>query len=283
VRVSIFSLGLLVAGLCSQVVAQSPANPAESLETLTTNANDPTAILAQLEIEEDYTPDEYGTQAAPNTIQIQPVIPIEPYSLMPLQQLVRPTFKVVTIPYGSGPSTNTQFDDTQFFDLFISRWPVPRTTGLRWGIGPYFVFPTATTRAAGKGAWQIGPAGAATYRGIPGLLLGGLLQQGTSFAYTAPDRKPVNQLTFQPLFVYQLGQGWYVRSRDATWTFNLRHNTSTEIPLSGGFGKVWKFSEDYALDASLAGEWMLYRQFDPQTEQFTLKFQVTMLFPRFEL
>ncbi len=45
----------------------------ESLETLTTNANDPTAILAQLKIEEDYTPDEYGTQAEPNTIQIQPV------------------------------------------------------------------------------------------------------------------------------------------------------------------------------------------------------------------
>jgi hypothetical protein len=190
---------------------------------------------------------------------------------------------VITIPYGYGPSTNTQFDDTQFFDLFVSRWPDPMTTGLRWGIGPYFVFPTATTRAAGKGAWQIGPAGATAYRGIPSLLLGGLLQQGTSFAYTAPDRKPVTQLTFQPIFVYQLGQGWYLRSRDATWTFNLRHNTSTEIPLSAGIGKVWKFSEDYALNASLAGEWMLYRQFDSQTEQFTLKFQVTLLLPHFEL
>jgi hypothetical protein len=46
---------------------------------------------------------------------------------------------------------------------------------------------------------------------------------------------------------------------------------------------VWKFNEDYALDASLAGEWMLYRQFDPQTEQFTVKFQMTVLFPHFEL
>jgi hypothetical protein len=277
------SLGLMVGGLCSQVAAQTLTYWQESLETLTTNANDPTAILAQLKIEEDYTPDEYGTQAEPNTIQIQPVIPVRPFSLMPLQQLLRPTFKVITIPYGSGPSTNTQFDDTQFFDLFDSRWPDPESTGIRWGIGPYFVFPTATTRAAGKGAWQIGPAGATTYRGVPGLLLGGLLQQGTSFAYTAPDRKPVKQLTFQPLFVYQLGQEWYLRSRDATWTFNLRHNTSTEIPLSGGVGKVWKFNEDYALDASLAGEWMLYRQFDPQTEQFTLKFQVTVLLPHFEL
>jgi hypothetical protein len=81
----------------------------------------------QLKIEEDYTLDEYGTQAAPDTVQIQPGIPIAPYSMMPLQQLVRSTFKLVTIPYGGGPSTNTQFGDTQFVDLFISRWPVPRT------------------------------------------------------------------------------------------------------------------------------------------------------------
>jgi hypothetical protein len=283
VRASIFSLGLLVAGLWSQVSAQNLVKQGVSLEELTTDSNDPTAILAQLKIEEDYTADEYGTEAAPNTIQIQPVIPIRPFSLMPLQQLVRPTFKVITIPYGSGPSTNTQFDDTQFFDLFVSRWPDVRTTGLRWGIGPYFVFPTATTRNAGKGAWQAGPAGAVVYRGIPGLLLGGLLQQGTSFAYTAPDRKPVTQLTFQPFFVYQLGQGWYLRSRDATWSFNLRHNTSTEIPLSAGIGKVWKLAEGRDINASIVGEWMLYRQFDPQTEQFTLKFQVTVLLPNVEL
>jgi hypothetical protein len=260
-------VGLALLALSSQSLAQQAAKPGESLEKLTEDANDPTAILAQLKIEDDYTPEEYGTQAAPNDIIIQPVIPIRPFSLMPLTQLVRPTFKVVTIAEGSGPATNTQFGDTQFFDLLVSRWPDPGKTGLRWGIGPYFVFPTATTSAAGSGTWQAGPAGAVVYRGIPGLLLGGLLQQGTSFSYTAPDRKPVTQLTFQPFFVYQLGQGWYLRSRDATWTFNLRHNTSTEIPLSAGLGKVWKFSEGRGLDASLVGEWMAYRQFDPGTEQ----------------
>ncbi len=76
------------------------------------------------------------TPSPQESIQIQPVIPIRPFSLRPLQQLVRPTFKVITIRYGSGPSTNTQFDDTQFFDLFVSRWPDVGTTGLRWGIGP---------------------------------------------------------------------------------------------------------------------------------------------------
>jgi hypothetical protein len=205
-------VAVLVTILHSPVFAQSGAKAQESLEELTTNANDPTAILAQLKIEDDYTPYEYGTQAEPNTIQIQPVIPIRPFSLIPVQQLIRPTFKVNTIAYGEGPATNTQFADTEFWDLFVSRWPDPMTTGLRWGIGPYFVFPTATTRAAGSGTWQAGPAAAFTYRGIPGLLLGGLFQQGTSFSYTAPDRKPVTQITLQPFIVYQLGNGWYLRS-----------------------------------------------------------------------
>jgi hypothetical protein len=69
-------------GTRSQAAAQSPAKPQESLETLTT---DPTTLLAQSKIENDYTVDEYGTEAEPNSIQIQPVIPIRLYSLMPLE------------------------------------------------------------------------------------------------------------------------------------------------------------------------------------------------------
>ncbi len=275
------SLILTAAGVCPQLAAQIA--PHQSLEELTTNSNDPTAILAQLKIEDDYTTSQFHSEAEPNTLVIQPVIPVRPFWFIPWQQLLRPTFKVATIPNGPGPSTNTQFGDTQFLDLFVARRPDFLVTGLRWGVGPYLVVPTATTRAAGSGTWQIGPAAAATYRGIPGLLVGGLFQQGTSFAYTAPDRRPVTQLTFQPFFVYQLGQGWYLRSRDATWTFNLRHNTSTEISLSAGIGKVWQVAEDRDINASIVGEWITYRQFDPKAPQFILKFQITVILPRVEL
>ena len=82
---------------------------------------------------------------------------------------------------------------------------------------------------------------------------------------------------------YQLGRGWYVKSSDATWTINWRHNTSTQIPLSAGFGKVWKFSDGYAIDTSFSGEWMAYRQFSPQTEQFALRFQMNLLLPQLQL
>ena len=81
----------------------------------------------------------------------------------------------------------------------------------------------------------------------------------------------VISLTFQPMISYQLGHDWYLRSSDATWTFNLRHATSTTIPLSAGLGKVWKFSNGMAINGSVAGEWMVYRQFAPQHRAIHLK------------
>ena len=129
----------------------------------------------------------------------------------------------------------------------------------------------------------MGPAMGFSYLGIQGLNIAGLMQQATSFAYTSSHSKPITSITFQPIVTYQLGNGWSAKSSDATLTFNLRHNTSTTIPLSAGLGKVWKLSDNYAVDTSVSGEWMIYRQFSSQTEQFTLNFTVSLLLPKLDL
>jgi hypothetical protein len=270
-------------GLPSRCLAQAAAAPTgDGSEPLSEEVNDPTASLTQVQVKDIYTPAQYGTNAQPNTLQIRPLFAIPGFSLIPLDQIARPTIRIVTVPDGKGAATTTAYDDTQFLDLFVMPWPDSRATGFRWGIGPYFVFPTATSRLTGQGAWQAGPAFAYSYRGIPGLNFAGLMQQATSFAYTSSASVPVTSLTFQPLISYQLGREWYIKSSDATWTFNLRHNTSTTMPISAGFGRVWKLSQGYAIDTSVSGEWMLYRQFSSQTEQFTLNFQVALLLPQVE-
>jgi len=258
------------------------ANQADN-EPLSEQVIDPLSHLTQMQIKDPYTPAEYGTNAQPNTIQLRAIFAIRPFSFMPLEQLVRPTIRIVTVPNGKGASTSTAYDDMQLLDLFAMPWPNSKETDLRWGIGTYFVLPTASSDRVGKRSWQMGPAGAFSYRGISGLNIAGLLQQATSFAYTSSNSTPVSVLTFQPILSYQLGHGWYLKSSDATWTFNLRHNTSTTIPLSAGFGRVWELSRDYALDTSVSGEWTVYRQFFNQTEQFTLNFQVGLLFPKLQL
>jgi hypothetical protein len=279
---------LLLAALLIALQSTGYAQPTSSStnqaadEPLAEQVTDPLAHLTQTQIKDAYTPAEYGTDAQPNTIQIRSTFAISPFSLVPLEQLVRPTIRILTVPGGKGSSTTTGYGDTQLLDLFGMPWPNATETHFRWGIGPYFVFPTSTSNRIGKGAWRMGPAAAFSYRGIPGLNISSLLQQATSFAYTSSRSRPVSSLTFQPILSYQLGHGWYLKSSDATWTFNLRHNTSTTMPLSAGLGRVWELSSGYAIDTSASGEWTAYRQFSNQTRQFTLNFQVSLLFPKLE-
>lgn len=264
-----------------QCLADPPAS-AEPEESLTEKANDPTATLTQLQVKDFYTPSEYGTNAQPNTLLLRGILAVRPHGPLDLEEIIRPTFQIVTNPLGKGSATRTGFGDTQLFDLFVMPWPNARETGFRWGIGPYFVFPTASWHSAGDGAWQAGPAAAFRFRPMPHLIVSALIQQATSFAYTSPKRAPVSSITFQPMITYELAHGWYVSSNEATWKLNFRHETSTTIPFSVSLGKVWKFSNQAALNSSVSGEWMVYRQFDPQEEQFTLKFQLTILLPHLE-
>jgi len=206
-----------------------------------------------------------------------------PHGPLDLAQIVRPTFSLVTIPRNKSASTRTEFCDSQLLDLFVMPKSMTEGIDFRCAIGPYFVIPTASSRSAGSGAWQAGPAAAFRYRPIPRLLISGLIQQATSFAYTSPDRDPVTALTFQPILSYQLGAGWYVRSSDATWTFNLRHATSTTLPLSAGLGKVWNLSGGMRSTPRQPANGWYIGSLPRGAEQFTLKFQMTLLFPSVEL
>ena len=97
---------LLPHPLCS--AGQTPAltESAETDEALADQVNDPTSRLTQFQIKDIYTPSQYGTNAQLNTLQIRPLFALRAFSLMPLEQLVRPTIKVVTVPEGKGASTD---------------------------------------------------------------------------------------------------------------------------------------------------------------------------------
>jgi hypothetical protein len=266
---------------CAQQ-ASSIGGTADADEPLSEQVTDPLSHLTQIQLKDIYTPAEYGTNAQPNTVQLRMIFATRPFLFIPVEQLIRPTIKIVTVANGKGASTTTTYDDMQLLDLFVIPWPNSEVTHFRWGIGPYLVFPTSASDRVGNGSWQMGPAAAFGYRGIPHLQIAGLFQQATSFAYTSHKSTPVSSLTFQPILTYQLGRGWYLSSSDATWTINLRHKTSTTIPLSAGFGKTWELSKGYAIDTAVSGEWTIYRQFVNQTEQFTINFQVALLLPKVE-
>ena len=144
-----------------------------------------------------------------------------------------------------------------------------------------FVFPTATSRSAGQGAWQAGPAMGAVYTGIPWLVMGFLFQNPISFAYTSPRRPPQNTLQFQPALALHIWEGWYLRSAEATWVCGWRHHSPTVLPLSLGVGDVIVRPGLPPLNFYLTGQWTVYRKFAPIASQTGVNFGLIVAFPEF--
>jgi hypothetical protein len=250
---------------------------------LAADFNDPLTTLPQLFLQNAYTPAIYGTEAVTNRLIARLIVPRIPrFSLFPFVQLIRPSLSLATVPTGKGKDTKTAFGDMSLFDLLVLPWP-GRESGLLMGFGPVFVFPTATDDLAGQGAWQVGPAFAAIYKGIAGLLVGCLLQNPISFAYTSSDRKPLSTLLVQPIILKHLWKGLYIKSADATWTFTWRDGTPDTVPISLGLGWVIPRGNAPAFNFFASGEWTAYRNHAPVAPQTTVRIGMTVAFPGLEL
>jgi hypothetical protein len=250
-----------------------------SAERLAEEFSDPLTTLPQLFLQDAYTPVHYGIDSSTNRVIARVIVPRLPkYSLLPFVQLVRPSFSLVTVPTGRG-GTRTAFGDMQLIDLAVIPWP-GKESGLFMGVGPVFVFPTATDRAAGQGAWQLGPSFGSVYKGLPGWLFGCLIQAPISFAYTSRDRPPVGVLTFQPIVLRHIWRGLYAKSGDASWVYNWRDGSSITLPLSFGLGWVIVREGLSPVNLFVSGEWMAYRRDAPVAPQTTVRFGLTIAFPQ---
>ncbi len=156
-----------------------------------------------------------------------------------------------------------------------------KETGIKIGMGPTFVFPTATSTSAGQGAWQAGPAFAAGYTGVPWFVAGFLFQNPVAFAYTSSRRTPLSTIEFQPILQVSVWRGWYLKSADASWNLGWRSHSPTMLPLSLGVGRVMVRPGLPLVNFYVSGQWMAYRQFAPVAPQTSVNFGITVGFPQF--
>jgi hypothetical protein len=270
---------LAIWGIVGSAALAASAQPAqETAAKLAEEFTDPLTTLPQIFLRDTYSPATYGTHVQTNQTVLRAIIPrIPAYSLLPFVQLVRPTFSLVTVPSSKG-GARTELGDTQLFDLAVMPWP-GKDSGFRVGIGPMFVFPTATSKSAGQSSWQAGPAFAVVYTGVPGLLAGFLFQEPISFAYSSPGRAPLNTIEVQPAIIFHVWRGWYLRSADATWSYGCHRHTSTTLPLSVGIGDVMVRPGLPPINFYVAGQWTAYRQYAPVTSQTSVVFGATIAFP----
>jgi len=267
-----------IGGIARAQTAPAPSQLSEE-ERLERDFTDPLTTLPQLLIRDSYSPANFGTNVQTNQLIIRPIIPrIPPHTFLPFVQLIRPTFTLVTLPSSRG-GTRTEFGDLPLFDVAVLPWPDRQKTGLLIGVGPSFVFPTATSKSAGEGAWQAGPALGAIYTAIPGLLVGFIAQNPVSFAYTAAHRPPQNTFEFQPVFALHLWQEWYLRSAEANWSMGWHRHSPTLLPLSLGIGRTFVRPRLPPMSFFVTGQWTVYRQFAPIAPQTTINFGMTIAFP----
>ena len=274
-----FGVAALLGGTSPSSAQDDAARPSSRAAEIAAEFSDPLTTLPQIFLQDAYTPDHHGTEAATNRVIVRAIVPRVPSSsLLPFVQLIRPSLSLVTVPTGKGSETRTELGDMQLFDLAVLPWP-GRETGLLMGVGPVFVFPTATHRTAGQGAWQVGPAFGAIYKGIPGLVLGTLVQNPISFAYSGSNRDPVSTLLVQPVVLAYLGRGFYVKSADATLSHGWHNGSPTIVPVSLGLGYVMLREDLPPINLFVSGEWTVYRRDAPIAPEWTARFGVTVAFP----
>lgn len=211
---------LLFCGIASAQVNSDDVN----------KSNNPLSPSPSFNLQDAYTPRLYGSNSHTNDVLLRGALPVAPGDFIPVPQIIRATVPVSTRPDAGGGYT-TGLGDINIFDIFAFR-----AGGMELGLGPQLTLPTASSRELGTGKWQAGLSGLAIAPSAKGLF-GGLVQWQASFA--GQDGRPnLSTLTAQPFLIFNLPQGWYVRST-ATWNFDLKRG-NYYIPIGLGGGKVWK-------------------------------------------
>jgi len=226
-------------------------------------------LLAGEPLKGSATPDERMSSAGPRRFTAEEAT--EPFPT-PWTLNFQPTY---TAKNGGGSNAYLQLQPILRFDLGLPlamrfQWPIPDVNqqasgqvvaGIgdltwlsvlfvgqsdRWGkigVGPVFVFPTASDKDLGQGKYQVGPALYYVNKAVRGWQFALLLQQFFSFAGD-PSRSAINQLKLQPFITMYLPDSWYIESKP-TITLDFEKHTSS-VPLDLVLGRV------------VAGRWNLY-------------------------
>ena len=192
-----------------------------------TKANNPLADSNAFNIQDYYGSSLYGLpDQTSNSLLLRGV-------MVSGRQIIRATLPVSTIPT-SATETTSGLGDLNVFDSIVL---TPDGASTQLGLGPLFVFPTASNDSLGQGKFQLGLAGVGVRPLSEGSLLAALVTWQASVAGD-DNRENTNFLTAQPFLIFQVGGGVYVRS-SGLWTFDIENNRRL-IPFGLGAGKVFR-------------------------------------------
>jgi hypothetical protein len=246
--------------------AEEGNSTASDRSALIKQANAPISSILQVRFQDTFVPEFTGQVGQGNTFSLAVTMPLPKNRLLPLPQLSLLTIPgAVTLPDGL-----TGFGDLRFLDIAV----LDMGKNILWGVGPTFIFPTASKRMTGQGKWQVGPAAAIAF--VPkDWMLGLLLQNPISFAGDG-DRKDANAMILQPFVTYQLGNGWFVRSQPQMF-FNWKTGKQV-LPLDLGLGRVFRIGRQQ-VNCFVEPFWNITH--DGPSPKYGITFGLALLYPDF--
>jgi hypothetical protein len=239
-------------------------------------ATDPSVPLAQLQLQNVFTPETYDASGYSNTFIVQPVVPLNfgeggffPY------HIVRPTIPIIAPTADPDGPRGVQggLGDTTIVDVFFHPCEALKTN---FGIGYVGILPTRTHPALGRGEWELGPSVAMISRAVPKWVLGGLVEVPFSLESDA------YAVQMQAIALRLLPNEWFIGWGDQLIKFDDQ-NGGYDIPLSLQFGKVATVGKTpmklfvepiYTPEGLRSG---------PGGTEWAIKLNVTILFPEAKL
>jgi len=225
----------------------SDASAKEDLGEISRQLENPLTSLWSLTFEDSVLLKEgdaiNGTELA-NTLFFQPGLPIPVGEKKDKVFIARPVFPLVTNPVLDPTATDdvdgheTGFGDIQFLTLLGPN----RTSGIVWGAGATFKFPTATDDVLGEGKYQAGPA-AMFFRLAKPWTVGFLYQHWWSYAGD-DDRSDTNQTDLKYIIRYSLPDAWSIgMGPTVTVDWEADSENRWTVPVGLGVTKMVRFGK----------------------------------------
>ena len=256
---------------------QEPSTP-RSANELAKEITNPVTSLWQLQfqfnnvrLESSNTP---LSEEWVNNLYFQPILPV---SLTENWNLItRPVLTLYnSVPVPTGPSSTER--KTTFGDMTLA--PVLSPDGTEpwiFGIGPTFIFPTASSDSTGQGKWQVGPAIGGGYI-TDRFMIAAFAQQWWSFAGD-DDRASTSQMNLMPLIYRFFGDGWSIGySGNILADWKQPSGEKWTVPLGLSLGKVVMFGR-LPVQIQLAGQYFV--EAPTGGPEWNVQLQITPVIPK---
>ena len=209
------------------------------------DANNPLSTAIALSFQNYYMPVVSGTDAKINSFYLRYAQPLAKGRI-----LIRASLPLTSTIMTTPDSSSTGLGNTNIFATysFISK---EKTT---LGVGPFMLFPAIDDK--GSDAWQVGAALIGFFKPSAGFQWGGLVTWQTDVA----GNDNTNLLVTQPFFIFQLGNGLYIRST-GIWTFDFISG-NINIPLGLGIGKVFGGGTNITYNVYIEPQFSVYNRGD---------------------